>query len=65
MMRQIVSSTIEDIEGVLDELAQIKDFEDSALGAGLFAHNAHLFDDHAQVRSFIDTKARIFIVSKL
>lgn len=32
------------------DLEQIKDFEDVAVGAGILSHNAHMFDDGAQVQ---------------
>jgi hypothetical protein len=32
------------------DLAQVHDFEDAAIGAGILSHNAHMFNDSAQVQ---------------
>jgi hypothetical protein len=32
-------------------MANVKDVEDPAIGAGILSYNAHLFDDHAQVQN--------------
>lgn len=62
MMRSIVMDTLKDITSALNSLQlpgkdlkmnEIVDFEDSAIGSGLIANNAKLFDDNAQVRSVI------------
>ena len=37
------------------DLAQIRDFEDPAIGAGILSNNALMFDDHAQVCTVLNT----------
>ena len=58
MMRSIISTTVTNIQAALDEiqlpgqaidLATVKDFEDSAIGAGIMGHNAAMFSDADQI----------------
>jgi hypothetical protein len=63
MMRSVVWDTLKDITSALDSLqlpgkdltmAEVVDFEDSAIGSGLLASNAKLFRDDDQVWSLYE-----------